>query len=76
MSTEQHIRVIVTANASKDSCILRGNRFVISTRAKAAMNAANEGVRELLAKYFEIPIAQVRIVSGHQKPSKIISIIS
>ncbi len=50
------------------------DHFLISVREKAERNMANKKVCELIAVYFKIPVGKVKIVSGHQSPSKILSI--
>ncbi len=52
---------------SKDS-------FSVSVKEPALQNRANTRVRELIAGYFCIPLKQVRVISGHHSPSKILSI--
>ncbi|MBI5470155.1 DUF167 domain-containing protein [Candidatus Kaiserbacteria bacterium] len=71
------IRTRVKANARKE--IFRrisDNVFEISVREKAAENAANERVMTLIARHFGVSVKKVRIVSGHHRPNKRISIAS
>lgn len=48
--------------------------FEISVRQKAKQNMANERVREIMARHYGIIKGKVRIISGHQHPSKLLSI--
>jgi uncharacterized protein YggU (UPF0235/DUF167 family) len=50
------------------------NRFLLSVREKAEQNMANRKIIELIAGHFSIPVSQVKIVSGHHKPSKMFDI--
>jgi uncharacterized protein YggU (UPF0235/DUF167 family) len=48
--------------------------FEISVREKPENNLANQRVIALLAKHLHLPAAKVRIVKGHHRPSKILSL--
>lgn len=48
--------------------------FLVSIKEPAEQNRANTRVRELFADHFGILLKQVRIVSGHHSPSKILSV--
>ena len=48
--------------------------FKTCVREPAKHNRANDRVRELVATHFGIHVQDVRIVSGHHSPSKIMSI--
>lgn len=48
--------------------------FNISIREPAKHNLANRRIIELVAVYHNLSPKQVRIVSGHRSPSKILSI--
>ena len=50
------------------------NSFILKVKEKAERNMANKRVCELIAQYFSVPIKSVRILNGHQSPSKILSI--
>ena len=70
-----YIKVKVTPDAKKEKLEQKSEElFEVSVRQKAKQNMANERVRELLARHFGIIKADVRIISGHKSPSKIISI--
>ena len=59
----------------KESLTVSASRFDVSVKEKAERNQANARVIALIAAHFKVPVKQVRIVSGHHAPSKILSII-
>lgn len=69
-----YIKVRVIAGAKKETLIKRGETFFVSVKEPAEQNRANTRVREIIAMHVGIPSKQVRIISGHQSPGKILSI--
>ncbi len=70
-----YIKVRVTAGAKRESIISKtDDHFFVSVREPAERNLANQRVRQLIAGEFRVSEKQVRIVSGHTSPSKIVSI--
>lgn len=70
-----YIKVKVTASAKKESIQKKSdNHYIISVREKAERNMANRRVCEIIASIFHISIKGVRIINGHQSPSKILSV--
>ena len=70
-----YIKVKVTPDAKKEKFEkIRDDLFEISVKEKAKQNMANKRVQELVARHFGIMNGDVRIISGHRSPSKIISI--
>ena len=68
-----YVRVHVHAGAKKEIVIDRGeDRLDIAVREKAEQNQANMRVRELVARHYQVPVAKVRIHSGHHAPGKIL----
>ncbi len=55
---------------------LAEHHFEIITKAPAEQNAANHRVRELIAVEYNVTEKQVRLVTGHHSPSKILEVIS
>ncbi len=51
------------------------NTFHISVREKAERNMANTRILEILSLELKIPINKIRIINGHQSPTKLISIL-
>ena len=72
-----YIKVKVTAGAKKETIKdLSNNRYEIFVKLPAERNLANTRVREIIASIYKVNIKAVRIISGHQSPSKILSISS
>ena len=70
-----YIKVKVTAGAKKEQIKKKSeDTYLVSVREKAERNEANRRICEIFASLFEISIKNVRIISGHQSPSKILSI--
>lgn len=72
-----YIKVKVTAGAKKE-IIKQKNKdtYILSVREQAERNLANKKVCEIIAFDLKVSIKNVRIISGHQSPSKILSISS
>lgn len=51
------------------------NTFHISVKEKAERNMANTRILEILSLELKIPINKIRIINGHQSPTKLISIL-
>ena len=49
--------------------------FVVHVKEKAEANAANDRVRALIARHYTVPTSSVRIISGHQRGSKVLRVI-
>ncbi len=70
-----YIKAWVTPGVKKEVFKQEGSdQFTISIKQKAERNMANNRVRELLAKHYNLQIGKVRIISGHRSPSKMFSI--
>lgn len=70
-----YIRVRVSAKAKKESLKkLSEDTFLIAVKEPAEQNRANARVLELVAGYFNINPKQVRIISGHHSPGKLLSL--
>lgn len=48
--------------------------FDVFVREKPEQNMANRAILDMVARHFSVSVSKVKIVSGHQKPSKIFSI--
>lgn len=69
------VKVSVIANSKKEYVKeLRPSRLEIAVREKAERNMANARVIELVALHFHLPTKRVRIINGHQSPSKLLSV--
>ena len=70
-----YIRVKVLAGAKKE--ILKQisiDHFEISVKEKAERNLANRRVLGIFCEFFNLPKGKIRIVNGHQSPSKLLVI--
>lgn len=69
------IKVRVTPNSKKEEILKKSdNHFILKVKEPAVRNLANKRVCELISYEFSVPLKSVRIVNGHQSPSKILSI--
>lgn len=68
-----YLSVKVTAGAKKEMIKKRTDtRFDVSVREKAEHNQANARVLEIMAEELGVSRKLVRIVNGHQSPSKLL----
>lgn len=69
------IQVKVITNASSEFVkVSKEGKLEISVREKPKENAANRRVLDLIAQKFKVPVRAVRLISGHHRPSKKVSI--
>lgn len=69
------IKVKVQAGAKKEQIKMKNkDSYIIMVKEKAERNMANIRVCEIMASLLGVTVKQVRIISGHQSPSKILSI--
>lgn len=70
-----YLKVRVIAGAKKEKFEQKSEEiFEISVKEKATQNMANKRIQELIARHFGIIKGNVKIISGHRSPSKIISV--
>ena len=70
-----YIKVHIVAGAKKELVVSRGEgKYDISVKEPAERNMANKRVLELVAGQLGLPVAKLRIISGHHSPSTIISV--
>jgi uncharacterized protein YggU (UPF0235/DUF167 family) len=70
-----YIKVKVQAGAKKEEIKKKSSsNYIISVKEKAERNMANKRVCEILASIFQVSVKNIRIINGHQSPSKMISI--
>ena len=67
------VRVLAGAKTEKFEAVSK-DHFKIAVKEPAKQNLANRRVVELVAMHFKVPAGQVRLISGHHSPSKILSI--
>ena len=71
-----YIKVTVFTDRKTDTIRkVEEQRFEVLTRQPAERNLANERVRELVADIYGVATDNVRIVSGHHHPKKLIGVI-
>ena len=70
-----YVKVRVIAGAKKELVQeVSAGHFKISVKEPAERNLANRRIVELVAAHYNLSTKQVRIISGHTSPSKILSI--
>lgn len=70
-----YIKVRVAAGVKKESFVKKTeDSFLVSVKEPAEQNRANTRIIELVAEHFAISPKQIRIISGHHSPSKILSL--
>ena len=69
------VKVRVKVEAPRETIERLGTTFMVSVREPAKENRANERVRQLLAEALMVPVSAVRIVSGHHRPNKRVSVL-
>lgn len=70
-----YIKVKVVVGAKREKIVKKTeDHFDISVKEPAERNLANKRILELVRDYFKVYNGEVRIVSGHHSPSKIISL--
>jgi len=69
------IKVKVKASAKEEQVKQKTkDTYMISVREPAERNLANKRVCMIIALLFKVQVKDVRIISGHHNPSKILSI--
>lgn len=70
-----YIKVRVLAGAKREKVDKKADdHYIISVKEPAERNLANKRICEIIASLYNISPKQVRIISGHQSPSKILSV--
>ena len=70
------IRVKVFPKSKKVSIIeLAPKQLTVHVREDAENNMANKAVISAVAHYYKIPQNKLRIILGHQKPTKLLEIL-
>ncbi len=67
-----YLKVYVVPGARREVVEEKGSILHIQVREPAAGNRANTRVRELVALQYEVPVAAVRILSGHHTRGKML----
>lgn len=70
-----YLRIEVVPDAKKEFVEKKEEgRWLVSIREPAERNLANKRLRELVARELSVPLAQVRILTGHRARVKMISV--
>ena len=70
-----YIRVRVSADAKRESLEQTADdSFLVAVKEPAEQNLANKRMLEIIATHFGVSPKQIRIISGHHSPGKILSI--
>lgn len=70
-----YLKIRAVPGAKKDLIeVLSTDTWKVSVRAPAERNLANQRIIELVAGKLGLPSKQIRLVSGHQSPNKILSL--
>lgn len=70
-----YIKVKVNPGARKEIIKKKSSdSYLISVKEKAENNMANKRVCEVVASLCEVPLKNVKIISGHHKSSKLLLI--
>ena len=65
---------IESIHAADDSALRQLRTFKVRVSAPAIGGKANERIMRIIARHFGVPLARIRIVSGHGATQKIIEI--
>ncbi len=70
-----YIKVKVTPSAKKEKVEKgEGDVFKISVKEPTERNLANRRVLEIIADHFGVLPKEVRIISGHHRPNKLLCV--
>ncbi len=70
-----YIKIKAHTGVSRESIVQKDeSTFLISVKEKPQNNNANKRIIQLIADWYQVPVSSIRIISGHQHPSKIFSI--
>jgi len=70
-----YIKVRVIAGAKKEHVVRESDEaFTLHVKEPAERNLANKRVIEIIAGEFGVPTGNVRMVTGHHSPGKILSV--
>lgn len=69
------IRVKVLAEAKKDEVVEKGEgKFEVKVKVRAVRGEANRAVINLLADYFQVSPARVKLIKGFKERNKIFEV--
>jgi uncharacterized protein YggU (UPF0235/DUF167 family) len=70
-----YARMHVVPGAGKEGVEVRAkDSYIVAVREPAERNLANRSALRLLAGFLKLPSAKIRLIRGHHRPGKIVSI--
>lgn len=70
------IHVKISPGARTDEVVQKNSTsYLVSVREPAEQNRANTAMLALLARHLQVEPAQLRIITGHHAPGKIVEIL-
>jgi uncharacterized protein YggU (UPF0235/DUF167 family) len=70
-----YIHVTITPKAKRESFeVLNETHMAVAVKEPAERNLANTRMREMVAEHYHVPVAAVRIISGHHSRSKLVAV--
>lgn len=70
-----YIRVHVNAGARKERVMkIDETTYQIAVKEPAERNMANTRIREILSEEFNVPVTEVKILTGHRSSSKMLTV--
>jgi uncharacterized protein (TIGR00251 family) len=70
-----YIRVHANPGSRKERVMkIDETTYQIAIKEPAERNMANTRIREILSEEFNVPIAEVKILTGHRSSSKMLSV--
>lgn len=70
-----YVKVKVQASSKKEEVTQKSkDTYIIKVKEPAERNLANKRVIEIMANLLNLSTKNIKIISGHQSPSKILSI--
>ena len=70
-----YIKVRVYPKSKKEELKkIKDNKFEVKVKEKAERNMANKAVIRILSNHFGINKNKIKIINGHQSPSKMLSV--
>ena len=62
---------VLTSEKKEGIALIKGDKFEVKVKAKPKHGLANERVKEILAKYFNLPNNKIRLIKGFKRRNKI-----
>jgi len=70
------VRVHVFADMKKEVVKVVGeHNFEMKLKVPAERNLANQRMRELISRWYNVGVGKVRIVTGHHSPRKVVDVL-